>query len=253
MREEGNQDDNPYLLDADTFLNRAASKLRIKKAFHWLDPKFFHGQAWFSWTAPHSYQLPGHYYKSSDSGHIGNHKHRDVFRRKHIGLNDDRYLDPLDGRAQKLCVQAVNGIYNTANDTTWRRTYIKNVSPYIIRLAYWPYSHMPNPNPRSTEDYGEQQTPATGIGTWKQEQWIHVGVRFVPACIGLLILVSIPLQEPRQRSLTSPDVRSHRHRRPSPQPRLLRPRSIPILELSKVCPQHPREHGRKAYLSLQWT
>lgn len=192
LRDEQNRMENPYLLEADTFLNRAASKIRIKRAFHWLDPKFFHEQAWFSWSAPHSYQLPGHYYRSQSGGQINIYKHRDVFRRKHAGLNDDRFLDPLDGRVRKLFVQTVSHIYNSENDRTWRRTYIENVSPYIIRLAYWPYSHMPDLTRGFPTHRDAPETSILRMGTWKQEQWIHVGVRWLPACLGLLILVRTP-------------------------------------------------------------
>jgi hypothetical protein len=231
VREERIQHDDPYLLDADIFLNRAASRLHIKKAFYWLNPNFFHAQAWFSWSAPQSYQPPGNHCKSPSSGDIDIHKHRDVFRRKHSGLNDARYLDPLDGRVQKLCVQTVNEIYDTENNTTWRRTYIENVSPYIIRLAYWPYSKMPNPNQNAIGDDSAYQAQASGIGTWKQEQWTHVGLRWLPACIGLLILVSVPLYALQHKSLIVPDVRTYGHRRPNSQSRIVRSCSIPILEL----------------------
>ncbi|EXJ60457.1 hypothetical protein A1O7_04610 [Cladophialophora yegresii CBS 114405] len=184
--------DNPYSYDADTFLNRAASKLRIKSAFHWVDPRFFHERAWFGWGIPRSYQLPGHYYKSASDKPIDVWKHRDVFRRKFAGLNEDRYLNPLDGRVEKLFVQTISELYDTDNATTWRRTYIDNVSPWIIRLAYWPYSHMPDPRRPYSLDYAVRKTSPSGIRAWKQEQWVHVGVRWLPACFGLLVLMSYP-------------------------------------------------------------
>ncbi|KIW98631.1 uncharacterized protein Z519_00292 [Cladophialophora bantiana CBS 173.52] len=184
--------ENPYLFDADTFLNRASKKLHMKRTFYWLDPKFFHERAWFSWTSPHSYQLPGHYYRSASGGQINIYRHRDVFRRKYAGLNDDRYLDPLDGRVEKLFVQTVNDIYDTENDTTWRRTYIENVSPWIIRLAYWPYAHMPVAGPSFPAEYGLLESSVAGISAWKREQWLHVGLRWLPTCIGLLLLMTFP-------------------------------------------------------------
>jgi hypothetical protein len=54
---------NPYLSEAESFLNRAVASLRLKRIFHRLDPVFFHEYASYSWLAPHSYQLPGRYYK----------------------------------------------------------------------------------------------------------------------------------------------------------------------------------------------
>ncbi|KIX98564.1 uncharacterized protein Z520_05865 [Fonsecaea multimorphosa CBS 102226] len=201
--------DNPYVFDADTLLNRFSNNLHIKRMFYWLDPKFFHERAWFSWTSPHSYQLPGHYYRSGNGGQINFYRHRDVFRRKHAGLNDDRYLDPLDGRVEKLFVQTVNEIYDTDNDTTWRRTYIENVSPWLIRLAYWPYSHMPNASPRFSADYGSGESSSAGVGAWKQEQWLHIGLRWLPTCIGLLLLMTFPTDVQGQ-------VRNHGYYDPVP-------------------------------------
>ncbi|KAJ9617095.1 hypothetical protein H2200_000816 [Cladophialophora chaetospira] len=209
VREGGFPDDNPYHLDANTFLNRAVHKLRLKAAFHWFDPKYWHERAWYSWTAPCSYQLPGHYYKSVSGQQIDIWKHRDVFRRKHAGWNDDRYLDPLDGRIEKLCVQTINEIYDTENDTSWRRTYIADVSPWIIRLAYWPYSHMPNPDRPYSAEYAVHKTGISGLGAWKQEQWLHVGVRWLPACIGMLLLLSYPTD-------ISGQVRNHGNYDPVP-------------------------------------
>ncbi|KAH0841810.1 hypothetical protein FOPE_06645 [Fonsecaea pedrosoi] len=185
-------DDNPYRLDADSKLNRLSNNLHLKRVFSWLDPKFFHERAWFSWTSPHSYQLPGHYYRSASGGRLNVYRHRDVFRRKYAGLNDDRYLNPLDGRVEKLCVQTVNELYDADNETTWRRTYIENVSPWLIRLAYWPYSHMPVPSSSSDLAYGLRESSSTGIGAWEQEQWLHVGLRWLPTCIGLLVLMIFP-------------------------------------------------------------
>ncbi len=192
VREGGSADDNPHHFDADNLLNRVVHKLHLKAAFHWYDPKFWHERAWFGWVAPCSFQLPGHYYKSASGKNIELWKHRDVFRRKHAGWNDDRYLNPLDGRIQKLCVQTVNEIYETENDTTWRRTYIENVSPWIIRLAFWPYSHMPDPSRSYSAEYAVHKTGPSGLRAWKQEQWLHVGLRWLPASIGLLLLMSYP-------------------------------------------------------------
>lgn len=203
----GDDSNNPYVHDADTLLNRAANNLHIKSALGWSNPNFFHDRAWFSWSSPHSYQLPGEFYTKSPSSTGGAKymnmifKHRDVFRRKYAAFfNDDRFLDPLDGRVRKLFVQAIDELYDAENDTTWRRTYIENVSPYIIRLAYWPYAHMPDPNadpkayPGAWESQqldSREQSRALHLhmGSWKQEQWAHVGLRWLPACVGLLLLV----------------------------------------------------------------
>ncbi|KAH9210147.1 hypothetical protein DL95DRAFT_308442 [Leptodontidium sp. 2 PMI_412] len=101
---------------------------------------------------------------------LGQIKYLDVFRRKTRGRVEDRYVDPTDGRLGVLVIQASTSIYNSRNKTTWRRTYIENVSPYFVRLAYWPMS-------------GNHQNP----DEWGRDRWIYVGLRWLPSCIGILI------------------------------------------------------------------
>ena len=179
-------EDNPYLAEANAWLNRAVQRLAVKRSLHCMNPKLFHKRAWYSWLPPHSYQLPGQYY-----GRIvvedETYKHRDVFRRRYTGLDDDRYLSPLDGRVERLVVQSTNRIYDTNNDSTWRRTYIENISPYLVRVAFWPTSNMPRIE-KSADDH-EDLDKMTGFLGWNQQQWTHVGIRWLPACIGVLLIV----------------------------------------------------------------
>jgi hypothetical protein len=185
--------DNPYLLEADNWLNRAGHKLGLKQKLQWIDSDFFHESAWFSWSIPHSYQIPGRYYSITvgrePNGNKSELKHLDVFRREHEGREDDRYLDPVDGRVQKLVVQSTRATYNQRNNTTWRRTYMRNVSPYIIRLAYWPVSSVPSSQESNAVTDERMSHEITAMASWKKEQWMHVGLRWLPTCIGLLIMV----------------------------------------------------------------
>jgi hypothetical protein len=192
-------------------LNQIVNKLGIKKAFHWANPNFFHRYAVINGSSPHSYQLPGRFYKTDlkskslskiyskaeiqsmyddfDQDEIdeilqdqeaekravrGQIKYLDVFRRKTRGKVEDRYVDPTDGRLGILVIQASSPIYNSRNRTTWRRTYIDNISPYFVRLAYWPTGGTPE-----------------SFDHWGRDEWIYAGLRWLPSCIGILICVFI--------------------------------------------------------------
>lgn len=48
---------------------------------------------------------------------------------------EDRHLRPSDGRLTNLVVQAVDEVYNLLAQSTWRRTFIKSVSPTTIQVA----------------------------------------------------------------------------------------------------------------------
>lgn len=196
--------DNPYFVEANTFLNRMVHALGVKSAFRWLDPRHFHKYAFFSLQAwePHSFQLPGQLYKSEDGRLSNGYKHQDYFRRKYQGWNEDRYLDPLDGSLRRLFVQTVDELYDTENDTSWRRTYIKNISPWILRVAYWPYSRMPDASSIHSTKHSMRRELKTRADTWDWTQWVQVAGCWLPACIGLLILVSaLVVFRPRRCSL----------------------------------------------------
>lgn len=196
---------NPYQSEAQNFLNRAVAKLSIKRALHWAHPDFFHEYASYRWLSPYSCQLPGRYYKldATQQAEIAEQgpdedrspdeikesqrdqqaeacarkdrlKYLDVFRRKTRDKVEDRSIDPVDGQLGILVVQATSIIYNERNRTTWRRTYMENVSPYIVRLAYWPTSKIAH----STDD-------------WETKDWIYTGLRWFLSSIGLLIVVCL--------------------------------------------------------------
>lgn len=55
---------------------------------------------------------------------------------------DDRYISSTDGKVKKLVVQAVDDIYDNDTNSTWRRTFIRNMAPLYLRLANWPLSHV---------------------------------------------------------------------------------------------------------------
>jgi hypothetical protein len=63
------------------------------------------------------------------------YRHIDWFEREHVGDYDDRYLSPYDGKISKLVVQAVDEIYDNTTNNTWRRTFVRNISPLYLRIA----------------------------------------------------------------------------------------------------------------------
>jgi hypothetical protein len=66
-------------------------------------------------------------------------------------MYDDRYISSFDGKIKKLVVQASDDIYDAPGNTTWRRTFIRNVSPFHLRVANWPTTHY----------YGPEDLPLT--------------------------------------------------------------------------------------------
>lgn len=150
----------------------------------WIDPNFFHERATFSFRAPKSYQL------RQSNPDITVFRHLDVFRREYESRNDDVYLDPINGKIRKLFVQCTRAIYENPNDTSWRRTYVKDISPRIIRLAYWPYSGVPNSRSGRSKKRTAKAMLDSRTADWDKNHWTQVGARCIPACLGLLILVS---------------------------------------------------------------
>lgn len=212
---------------ADAVLTSIVKVLQLKKAFHWMLPKSFHPRAVYQWQPPMSYQAS----TRSATYSRGMFKHLDVFHRKFEGLADEKFLEPLDGRVRRLVVQTIGPIYDTENDTTWRRTYVRNVSPLIIRLAWMPYAGLPYDDTTISESESlKDKIVPKGI-VWTSQQWTQVCLRWVPACVGLLVLVrqnyvSIVCADTLADDL--PDRRSG----PSTKSWFLRSCALSILELS---------------------
>lgn len=66
-----------------------------------------------------------------------NFRHRDAFGRVLEAIPDDRYLSYWDGRPRKLIVQTSTDPYTMSGNTTYRRTHIRNISPWMLQLAFW--------------------------------------------------------------------------------------------------------------------
>ena len=87
---------------------------------------------------------------------------------------DDRFISPQDARAKILMVQSTNAVYDGALNSSWRRTYIENVSSYLTRVARLPFKDVP--------DDPEQ---------WVQQDWITVALWWLPTCCLLLVVVCL--------------------------------------------------------------
>ena len=104
-------------------------------------------------------------------------RHRDLMQRVYKGTEDDRYISPWDGHVAKLVVQSAQEVYDGAQNSTWRRTFVRNISPALIKLANFPFSKAP-----------------TDPGVWTGSDWTMVCVRWLPACAGLVFVVSFLLK-----------------------------------------------------------
>ena len=87
--------------------------------------------------------------------------------------SEDYYLSPYDGHLAKLFVQSTQAIYDANPNSTWRRTFIRNQSPLMLQVANWALYSLP------TDD-----REVTG------EELIMMGLKWIPSCVALLLLVS---------------------------------------------------------------
>jgi hypothetical protein len=101
---------------------------------------------------------------------IATHRNIDWFDREWVGDYDDRYISSFDGKVSKLVVQAVDDIYDNTTNSTWRRTFIRNVAPLHLRLADWPLNHV---------DYTRNGKPA------------REGIVFIPFRRKLILMKSL--------------------------------------------------------------
>jgi hypothetical protein len=85
------------------------------------------------------------------------------------------YPCPSDGHLAKLVVQATDQVYAGSRNSTWRRTFIRNVSPISMRVANWPFTSVP-----------------VDSSQWTSDNWRLVCLKWLPTCGALIILVRRP-------------------------------------------------------------
>ncbi|KAF2183969.1 hypothetical protein K469DRAFT_739696 [Zopfia rhizophila CBS 207.26] len=139
---------------------------RLKGYLHLFDPHTV-----FKWQFPNFYRKPGYGYQK-----LGTYRHLDYFDREWVGDYDDRYISACDGRVSKLVVQAVDDIYDNTLNSTWRRTFIRNMAPFYLRLANWPLNHI---------DYARNGGP-TG------EDWPLIIGKWFLATIAITFVIGTP-------------------------------------------------------------
>ena len=81
---------------------------------------------------PQIYLLPEWDYNTVKTG-----RHHDALGREWSGIPDDRYLSPWHGRPKKLVVQTTDALYAKPGNATYRRTFIRNISPMVLQVAGW--------------------------------------------------------------------------------------------------------------------
>ncbi len=120
------------------------------------------------WRAkwPNAYQFAGIALPRND------HRHRDIMQRAKDYPSDEYYLSPWDGHLAKLFVQSTQAIYDANPNSTWRRTFIRNRSPLILRVANWVLHTLP------TDD---QEINGEDLAL--------MGLKWLPACVAILFLV----------------------------------------------------------------
>lgn len=103
--------------------------------------------------------------------------HRDLFRRPFKGKNsNDKFLNPYDGRLCDLVVQGSKEVLQSNSGARWFRKGLKNGSSWRYRLSNWAMSR----------DHGSEDTVGTDVGV--------AIIRWIPACLALAVVVSLPIQ-----------------------------------------------------------
>ncbi|KAF8853895.1 hypothetical protein BDZ45DRAFT_748059 [Acephala macrosclerotiorum] len=88
---------------------------------------------------------------------------------------DDRYISPYDGRLVELMVQCTDRVYSGPPNSTYKRTFIRNIAPKTLWVANWPMSHL---------DYGPKD----------QRNWARflMIVKWPITCIALYAIIGLP-------------------------------------------------------------
>lgn len=122
------------------------------------------------------------------------YRHIDVFHRGFEGNSPDeaRYLDPINGRLRKVKVQTVFAQLHKSGNINWLQIKgVKNISPRILRLAYWPYSIVPEVGASRTGKPSPLMKFRAARTAWEAKDWAIIGLCWLPACLGLSVLVRL--------------------------------------------------------------
>ncbi|KAF8247602.1 hypothetical protein K440DRAFT_661313 [Wilcoxina mikolae CBS 423.85] len=107
-------------------------------------------------------------------------RYRDaVDRVRTLKLDRERYPEPSWAKLRKLMVATVDDIYaspsaQTPGTHSWRRTYIRNAGPTMLRVAYWPFKGAEGDFQRTSD-----------------ERWM-MAAKWIPAVIALMVVMPFP-------------------------------------------------------------
>jgi hypothetical protein len=91
----------------------------------------------------------------------------------YTGIEEDRFILPYDVHLARMLVQTTDDVYDGPGNATWRRTFIRNVAPYVIRIANWPFNSV-----KVNKEY------------WDSTDWTMIILKWPVSCLGLAIMVS---------------------------------------------------------------
>lgn len=99
-------------------------------------------------------------------------RHRDAVNRIYKGIEDDRFI-ARDRHIERMMVQSSDDIWDGPRNSTWRRTFVRNMAPWSIRIANWPLNTTP-----------------IGAEHWSPEDWTWIIVKWPVSCFLLVFTVS---------------------------------------------------------------
>jgi hypothetical protein len=86
-------------------------------------------------------------------------------------IHEENSFLAANGRVAGLVVQATDLVYGGADNSTWSRTFVRNISPSVLRLASWTIDQLSN---------------TTG---WTKRDWAWLVGKWGLSCLGLIFLV----------------------------------------------------------------
>lgn len=99
-------------------------------------------------------------------------------RRKKGSQRFECTINPFTGKLERLCVQAAGSLCALKN-STWDRTIVRSSPPRMLRLALFPTSAI-----HWTRRWKPEE--------WTAGDWLSVIWRYIPAGLGISIMVGIP-------------------------------------------------------------
>ena len=116
----------------------------------------------YRWKSFHNHQHAGLVYATGQT-----YRHRDAVSRIYTGIEEDRFIH-ADRHLARMMVQCTDEVYEGPVNSTWRRTFIRNMAPYAIRVANWPINTAPIDSKH-----------------WSQKDWMIIVLKWPVSCIVL--------------------------------------------------------------------